>query len=322
MRQNIKNKKHARKTMFFKRFVLFACMLPTMAWGDILSDATDRIRAASIVCGGISAQLSDVSGVAATDTAITAVGTAAGAGGLVAGIMKSGQDKQIRELMQSMCDAGGCSAAGLAAMSDADFFASVLTPLSEMSDLIKKLQDANARSTRLGNWRTGLMAVNTTTNIASSIVAGLNKDQSDLIQHVSACNEIVRELANLRPQLQAAGINPIENPELLKINDITTWCGNISVSDVNRLEKRMSAVMGVGIGGAMVGIAGTAVSGAANSESVRTGNQQHAQNLNTAANVLAGVGTATSATGMGVNISTMTLAKKLISQAQRCEGVL
>lgn len=88
----------------------------------------------------------------------------------------------------------------------------------------------------------------------------------------------------------------------------------------------MKTVMGTGIGGAVVDIAGAGVSGATNTAKVAMDFSQEGlqkkQNMDTAANVMAGVGTAASLTGTGFNVSILSLGKKLINQAQRCEEVL
>jgi hypothetical protein len=44
-------------------------------------------------------------------------------------------------------------------------------------------------------------------------------------------------------------------------------------------------------------------------------------NLNATANVLAGANVATGLVGTGLNVSLVTLAQKLIKQAERCESV-
>ena len=309
-----------------RKMWMVACFVPFAAWGDIVSDAMQQVESASVLCSGIAEQISSVSGVATADTVVTAVGAVAGTGSLIAGLQKAFQDNMLDQMMQRMCDAGGCTPEGLWVMSKETFADTVLRTFAEMKTVADEVKKAQQRSVSLGNWRTGLLATNTATNVVSSIVSGLNKDQSDLIQHVSACNMAIKNLQNVRQDLQRAGISPMENPVVRKVDDMIDWCGNINLSDVNNVEKQMTAVMGIGIGGAVVGAVGTGVSGAANSKKVRNDNtvsgQKKERDLNTAANVLAGVGTASSIAGMGVNISVLSLAKRLINQAERCEEVL
>ena len=81
-------------------------------------------------CGGISDKIAKTSGVAKTNTAVTAVGTVAAGGALAVGIAKAQTDKKIEELQQQICDAGGCDLNTLDAMSDQEFFDNVLYPLT------------------------------------------------------------------------------------------------------------------------------------------------------------------------------------------------
>ena len=97
---------------------------------------------------------------------------------------------------------------------------------------------------------------------------------------------------------------------------------------MEKIEKRMTGVMGTSIAGGVIGIAGTATSATANSdkymnEQNRTHlNEQDKKNkdtLNTTANVLAGANVATGLVETGLNVSLITLTKKLIKQAALCE---
>ena len=188
----------------------------------------------------------------------------------------------------------------------------------------KLLEQKTDQSKKLGNWRTGLMAGTIGTNVATAIVSGLNRDQSELIQQITACNAAVAQLAPYKSRLIAAGVNPMENPIVNKIDNISTWCRPINVMDVEKIEKRMTATMGTGIAGAVIGVAGTATSASANSEKVRNDDSEAGKkkekNLNTAANVLAGANVATGAVETGLSISLISLSKKLIQQAELCQG--
>ena len=93
----------------------------------------------------------------------------------------------------------------------------------------------------------------------------------------------------------------------------------------------MKGVMGTSIAGGAIGIAGTITSATANSDKFTDINsksklsdteKEKSKNLNTAANIMAGANIATGATGTVLNVSLITLAKKLIKTAQRCEEVL
>ena len=93
----------------------------------------------------------------------------------------------------------------------------------------------------------------------------------------------------------------------------------------------MKGVLGTSVVGGAIGVVGTATSAAANSDKymavenkVRlTESEKKTEHaLNTTANVMAGANIATGAVELGLNISLISLTKKLIQQAERCENVL
>lgn len=303
------------------------CPCVSFADSDILQRANDLYEATRTVCAGISDEIAHVGNVSRTNTVVTAAGTVASGGALVSGIQKSKQDERVNQLVNQICSAGGCDADSISAMSDADFFAFVLGPMSRMAELQQELD----RSKKLGNWRTALTAGALGTNIASAVLSGINRDQSDLAQHISACNNMVKSVSDLMGEIKSSGINPYENPIVKKLDEVQTWCGQIKLDDIEKIENRLKGVLGTSITGAAIGVAGVATSAAANSDkytdaSLRVALSQAEQNqgraLNIAANVMAGAGTATGIAGTGLNISLITLTKKLITQSDQCEEVL
>ena len=89
--------------------------------------------------------------------------------------------------------------------------------------------------------------------------------------------------------------------------------------------------MGTSIAGTAIGAVGVGTSAAANSDkymnvknkaALSESEKQKEHALNTTANVMAGANIATGVVETGLNISLITLTKKLIEQAQRCEVVL
>jgi len=309
--------------------VLFGCVVLTPCFADdaVINDAENVFKAVRTVCSGISDEISKVSNISKANTAVTSVGTVAAGGALVAGIKKSQEEQEIDKLVEEICQNNGCTPEGVAAMSDEEFFGKVIDPMSKIAELQTRIE----KSKSLGNWRTGLMAGTVGTNIASAIIAGINKDQSELIQHIEACNEAIKSVKNITSRLRAEGINPMEYPIAKKLDNVKTWCNNINVSDVEKIEKRMKGVMGASVAGGVVGIVGTATSAAANSDKYTGGknrvllsdeDKQKKDNLNTAANVMAGANVATGLVETGLNISLISLTKKLMEQAGRCEEVL
>lgn len=313
----------------------FGAVADTVDGGDneVLQELYGIYATVQQFCGGISDRISNVSGVAKVNTAVTAAGTVASGGALVTGIMKSKVDKEIEELQKQICKRGGCDPDKVAAMSDEEFLDIVAKPFVRQLELdreLKRLQQeknaATAKSKKLGNWRTGLMAGGTATNIASAIIAGLNRKQSDLIQQVTACNTAVDKLRVARSAAINNGLNPIENPVLNEFNTTIQSCGSLKVADIEKIEKRMTVVMGTSIGGAVIGAVGTGTSAAANTDKIRNDNsdagKEKEKALNTTANVSAGLATATGAVGTGFNISLITLTKKLMKSAEQCENTL
>ncbi len=301
--------------------------------GAVLENLYETYESVRQFCGGISDRVSAISGVSKVNTAVTAVGTVASGGALAAGIVKAQTDKKIEELQRKICERGGCDPDKVAAMSDAEFLDVVAKPFIRQMELDRELQrlqaekDAEtAKSKKLGNWRTGLMAGATATNVASAIVAGLNRNQSDLIQQITACNTAVDRLRAARTAAINGGINPIENPILNEFNETIELCGALNVADIDKIEKRMTVVMGTSIGGAVIGAVGTGTSIAANTDKVRNDDtdvgKQKEKNLNTVANISTGLSTATGAVGTGFNISLITLTKKILKSAERCEATL
>lgn len=305
-----------------KRFcsILVVFAVFGVARADDLQEATQLYNATQIACAGIADELSRISGVSVSNAVVGGVGTAVAGGALATGIAKEGIDKEIEQLVQQMCENGGCNSSSIETMSDEQ----LLGVVGNLANIHNLLEEKREQSKKLGNWRTGLMAGTIGTNVTTAIVSGLNRDQSELIQQITACNTAVAQLASYKSRLIAAGVNPIENPIVNKIDNVGTWCKPIDVKDVEKIEKRMTATMGTGIAGAVVGVAGTATSASANSKEISVddtdADKQKRKNLNTASNILAGANVATGAVETGLSISLISLSKKLIQQAELCQG--
>ena len=314
-----------KRERMLKKIFLFAAILNicsfhcfgTVTDENITQMAESYYSAVKSACSGISDSVSKISGVAKSNTVVNSIGTVASGGALAMGIAKERVDSDIEKLMEDLCEIGGCDAEKITNMTDEEIphLAETLAKIKKLNDDIEREQK---QSKKLGNWRTGLMAGNVVTNVVSAVLAGVNKDKSELIQQIQACNQAVKGSADIKRKLQQAGINPIDNPIVGKLNTISSWCGNLDVSNVEKIEKQMGAVMGVSIAGAAVGAAGVATSAAANSDN----ENDNKKSLNTAANVLSGVGVATGVVGVGLNISMINTAKSIIKQSEGCEEVL
>ena len=291
---------------------------------DIINDANELFNATRIVCSGLADEISKVSNISKINTAVTGVGTVAAGGALVAGVAKSNEEREIETLVNQICAKGGCNAESIRSMDLEQFYNDVITPMAEIAELQNKLD----RSKKLGNWRTGLMAGTIGTNLASAIISGVNANQSDLIQHIEACNKAIKSLSNMSTKLKSVDIDPFDNPIIQKINNAKTWCNQINVDDAQKIEKRMKGVMGTSISSVVIGGIGTATSAAANSDKYMDADKrvnltetekQNVKNLNTTANIMSGANVGTGLVETGLNIS---LTKKMIRQAEQCEEAL
>ena len=313
-----------------RMFVIFvAVVFPAFADddNDLLQRAEQIFEATRIVCSGVSDEIGRVANISKANTAVTAVGTVSAGGALVAGIKKSQEEEEIDALIKEICEAGGCTAEGVEAMSDEQFFATVLEPMAQIAELQQRID----KSKKLGNWRTGLMAGTVGTNLTSAILSGLNTDQSDLVQHISACNEMISAIPDIETELKKAGINPNKYSIAKQLSSVRTWCNQIDTKDIEKIEKRMKGVMGTSIAGTAFGVVGVGTSAAANSDKymnmenkvrLSDADKKKEKALNTTANVMAGANVATGAVETGLNISLITLTKKLMESAERCEEVL
>ena len=315
------------KRMFLS--FLMVVILPAFADSsdDIISNAEQIFEATRITCSGISDEIAKVANISKANTAVTAVGTVAAGGALIAGIKKSQEDEEIERLVKAICDAGGCSADGVEKMTNEQFFMNVLQPMAEIAELQQRIK----KSKKLGNWRTGLMAGTIGTNLASAIMSGLNINQSDLVQHISACNEMIKSIPDTENELKRAGVNPNEYQVVKQLGSVRTWCNQIDVKDIEKIEKQMKGVMGTSIAGTAIGVVGVGTSAVANSDkymdvdnklNMNNKDKKKEKALNTTANVMAGANIATGAVETGLNISLITLTKKLMQSAERCEEVL
>lgn len=310
-----------KRKMFLNTAIVGMCLSPCFGADsntELIQRAESYYNVIQSVCSNISDSISSVSGVAKANTAVNAIGTATGGGALAVGIVKKDVDEKVDDLWKQLCALGACDANTIPNMSDIQV-QQVAANITKIKELKEQLQPELEKKNNLGNWRTGLMAGNVATNVASAIIAGLNRDKSELVQQIQACNEAVRAGANLSRELQNAGISPLETPMISKLNNVTEWCGNLDINNIEKIEKQMTATMGASIAGAAVGTAGVAVSASANSDNVDP-NKEKA--LNTTANVISGVNVATGVVGMGLNISMINTAKNMIKQSERCEEVL
>ncbi|MCL2017308.1 MAG: hypothetical protein FWG80_00845 [Alphaproteobacteria bacterium] len=317
-----------------KKFLLFFvtvnALLLCQVYADIL--ALDiAVAETRDSCNGISDELKSLQTMAGINTAITGIGTVAGGGALYAGIQKKQLDEKARELWEYIKD--------IEDMSDDAFFMLLvkLANYKEASEIMDKEWDedilnmVDTQSKNFGNWRTGLMAGNTATNIAGTVIANKNKNAGKGI--VVMVNSCLDSLIGLRAAWMQARLDGADIDDLILAQRIVDECGKYNIRDLEKIPRRSDIAKwssAVGIG---TGAAGTVTSVVANTENIRNAARdtqdgvhknawEKEQNLNTASNILAGASTVASGIATGFNIATITVINKALGVANSCEYML
>lgn len=299
----------------------------TATRADVLS-LDNALRATYTACVGIDDELSDLKKMAGINTAITGVGTAAAGGATVVGLVKASKDKEaenieikleeLRKIEEQNPQPDPTDEELSAFMKE--FAASREEATKEIEKYQAELDKLNKQSKKLGNWRTGLIASGTVTNVAGAIIAGGNKVDKDLKTQIESCRESVKALRSSIMQAR------IEGADVSEAEDIAKACGEYDYVDVSPINKRGKGAMISSIVGATTGAAGTVTSVMANTDSTRNDNtddgKKKEKNLNTASNILAGATTAASATATVFNATQISAIKKVASVAEKCTEVL
>ena len=309
-----------------KLISVMACLVAIPSFANQSLSLDDALRATYSACVGIDDALYDLKKMAGINTAITAVGTAAGAGATVVGVVKSSKDakaealeailKEIAEMSKNQSPMTDTEAATFMS----EFNSAYQTALKNKQEAESELQKTVQQSKKLGNWRTGLMATGAATNLAGAIIAGTNKVDADLDAQIIACKD---SLSVLRSSIMQARIN---GEDVSEAQSIETACSEFEYVDLSKINKRAKgAMISSGIGAA-TGFAGTLTSASANSDKVRDDNsdagKQKEKTLNTASNVLAGATAAASATATVFNATQIKAIKQVAEVAAKCTGVL
>lgn len=304
---------------------IIACLcIPAIAVADMLP-LDDALRATYVACVGIDDELSDMKKMAGINTAVTAVGTAAGAGATVVGLVKASKDKQIATLEEELARLRALTAGREITAPDRDeVLAGMQRYYDANKDTAREKEDEitalTKQSKRLGNWRTGLMAGSTVTNVAGAIIAGNNKVDQDLQQQIADCRKQVTNLSNSIMQARLDGYDVTE------AENIVAACRQYEYVDVSKINSRATGAVISSVIGATTGAAGTVTSAIANTDKTRNDNtdagKQTEKNLNTASNILAGATTLASGTATVFNATQISAIKKVAAVAEACTGVL
>ena len=171
-------------------FLVFFASLPAHADVQTLNDA---LRSTYTACVGIDEDLSDLKKMAGINTAVTAVGAATGIGATAVGIAKTSADQKAEELEKILAEIAELSK-NQPPMTEpevkvfmSEFNNAYSVVLTSTEDIESELEKTTQKSKNLGNWRTGLMAGSTATNVAGAIIASTNKVDKDLEAQIKTC---------------------------------------------------------------------------------------------------------------------------------------
>jgi len=275
-------------------------------------------------CGPISQYFKSMKTMAQVNTAITGVGTAAGAGATIAGIVKANVDKEIEKLIKDVKQRE--SETGSTQMTtdeSREYIEQTMALVGNKTETESPKSKLEQKSKNLGNLRTGLLAGNTATNIAGTIIAVNNRTDEDLRTRIDKCNQAIRDLQDSKMQAQ---INEVDSTTVQRMEKIINACRDYSILDVNKIDsiaKNAAISSGTGIA---VGAAGVITSATANSDKIRKDDtdagMSKEKNLNTASNVLAAGATIASGVATVFNAQQINTINKAQQIATQCSEAL
>ncbi len=296
-------------------------LIPFTSFAEVL-DLNTALQNTYRACVDIDENLHDIKVLAGINTAVTAVGTGLGIGATATGIAKANTDSKIEELEQELerlsNEYEGPEATAedkVAFLKECDEYET-----AHAKDITEEIKELDKKSKRQGNWRTGLLAGNTATNVAGAIIASRTINKDDIQGQVDACISATKDLNNAILSAKLAGTDVSEAQEIYKA------CREYEYVDISPINKRgrgamISSSVGAGLGGV-----GTITSSIANSDKVRNDNtdsgKKKEKNLNIASNVMAGATTTASAAATVFNATQIAAIKKVAKVSSGCTGVL
>lgn len=277
-------------------------------------DLENALRSTYTACVGIDDALHDMKVKAGINTAVTGVGTGLGIGAVATGIAKAKNDSEIEAKYATMENLAYSAAGDREVLDKEEFIAKVGNKLGKGKNSKDELEE---KSKKLGNWRTGLLAANTATNIAGAAISGTNKVDRSLEEQIDDCKSSVKNLKNAISNAKFNG------EDVSEATQIANACGDFAYVDISKINSRAKGSMTSSIVGAGTGVVGTITSALANSDKVRNDdNRKKEKNLNTSANVLAAGSTVASATATAFNAAQIKAIKDVAEIASKCTGVL
>lgn len=326
-------------------FLCWVVLAPMSAFAGT-SALDSAISEARIYCLGLSDELGHLKKMAGINTAVTSVGTAVGVGATAVGIAKSSKDKEIEELEKYVAELKELGARqdvidDIPPMTAAEYadlveyskslsgtkyaeYNSESNADNQLRAAEEKLRTETAKSKNLGNWRTGLLATNTATNVAGAVIASQNKVDDALQERIDACIMRIKNLSNTAMRARASG--EMDANKMSYVSNIVSACGAWELADLAKINAKAKGAMISSTVGAGVGLAGTITSAIANTDKTRNDNtdagRQKEKNLNTAANVMAGGATVASGVATIFNATQIGAIKRAVNIATECEEAL
>lgn len=311
------------KKLSYVFFVMQMCVVFSCNAMTLSPDAA--IANARMNCDDISQYFKSMKTMAQVNTAVTGVGTVAGAGATIVGIAKANIDKEIekliRDVQQREAETGHTR---LTIDEGQDFIDQTMALVRDATpyddDTTGKLEQ---KSKNLGNWRTGLLAGSTATNIAGTIIAANNRTDTDLRNRLDKCVQSIKDLQDSKMQAQ---INNADAITLHRMENIINACRDYDTLDISKIDnKAKGATISSGVGIA-VGTAGTITSATANSNKIRNDDtaagMNREKNLNTASNVLAAGTTVASGVATVFNAQQANVLNRAQKIATQCSEAL
>ena len=307
-----------------RRILYIVPAFMTLAANATPLDADVAIANARANCATISQSFGSMKTMAQINTAVTATGTAAGAGATIAGIAKADIDKRLEKLIRDVKQRESQSGATAMTLDQSqDFIDETLQLVYSKTQSTPEKSELEQQSKNLGNWRTGLLAANTATNIAATVIAATNHTSDDLRTQLNKCVESIRDLQDSWMQARIENADPAVLDRMDRIITACRGYENLDISKIDTKARNATAASGIG---AVVGATGTITSAMANSDKVRNDDSDSGmakeKNLNNASNVLAAGATVASGVATVFNAQQIGTLNRAQNIAKQCSEAL
>lgn len=306
---------------FMVSALVLISIIPKAVFASDLGEAVIRTKEA---CSGISDSMHDMKVKAGINTAVTAVGTVSAGVALGTGIAKQKKDDEFNELSQELVTLAATKAIqDKLDIMDKQVLINAVTEYVKANPKDERIDDMvklDKESKKLGNIRTGTLAVTTATNIAGTAIAATNKVDSSLEENINKCITAVQDLSKIKMTAVLEG--SAETSEVNDADKIVAACSDYELVDLSPINNRaVGAAVASGLG-AGAGLAGLITSAMANTEKTRSQGGPNEEKLNTTANVMAGTSAVAGATATVFNATQIAAIKKVVAAADKCEEAL